>query len=119
MDFVFGKYDPKETKYKHIEEESKDMSFQGYPQQDNIIKDLSGGNSNTGSLQEKPKQDKKSARKTGKAEEPDPTKGRCRRHQEKEEKENHQKEESQERTKEGWRPAELRRNGPRRNWATD
>lgn len=74
MDFVFGKYDPKDTKYKHIEEESKDMSFQGYPQQDNIIKDLSGGNSNTGSLNEKPKQQKKSARKTAKAEELDQTK---------------------------------------------
>ena len=79
MDFVFGKYDPKETKYNKIEEESKDQSFAGYGgAQENIIKDMSGGNSNTGSLQEKPKPEKKSGRKGGKEgkEEPgeDPTK---------------------------------------------
>ena len=55
MDFVFGKYDPKDTKYKQIEEESKDQSFQGYAPQDNIINDLSAGDSNTGSLKSKDK----------------------------------------------------------------
>lgn len=55
MDFVFGKYDPKESKYKHIEEESKSQSFVGYAPQENIINDLSAGDSNTGSIKVKPK----------------------------------------------------------------
>lgn len=56
MDFVFGKYDPKETKYNKIEEESKDQSFAGYDApHDNIINDLSAGDSNTGSLKSKEK----------------------------------------------------------------
>ena len=53
MDFVFGKYDAKDTKYNKVEEESKDQSFQGYAQGDNIINDLSAGD--TGSLKDKEK----------------------------------------------------------------
>ena len=53
MDFVFGKYDAKDTKYNKVEEESKDQSFQGYAQGDNIINDLSAGD--TGSLKGKEK----------------------------------------------------------------
>jgi hypothetical protein len=54
MDFVFGKYDGKDTKYNKVEEESKDQSFQGYVPQDNIINDLSAGD--TASLKSKEKQ---------------------------------------------------------------
>lgn len=59
MDFVFGKYDPKESKYKQVEEESKSQSFVGYAPQENIINDLSAGDSNTGSIKVKPKADGK------------------------------------------------------------
>lgn len=67
MDFVFGKYDAKDTKYKQIEEESKDQSFAGYAPQDNIINDLSAGDSNTASLKGKDKD--KNVAKVGKKKE--------------------------------------------------
>lgn len=70
MDFLFGKYDAKDTKYKHVEEESKDQSFQGYAPQDNIINDLSGGDSNTGSRSKENKDLKQKEGKEGK-EDPD------------------------------------------------